>query len=232
MMSAQTAKRRKGGKIYTYGWYRCGFARDKGPSVCTHRTWYQQIPLERALIAKFREATTPAMVTRLVQMVNAELDRAHREAEARAGTAKAELLRLEREAGNLVRFLAGGGDSSAVREELRAIEVAIQVVRLELPRQDQGAPLRVHKSWIEGKLDQLDDLLRRDVCAARVELRKHLDGELTVKPLPGPPGARRVEIFGRVKHDSLLAGQEAVRALVGCGGPQPRMLHDSRGVLD
>jgi DNA invertase Pin-like site-specific DNA recombinase len=219
-MSAQTAKRRKAGKVYVYGWYRCGFARDKGPSVCTHRTWYPQAPLERALIAKFREATTPAMVSTLVQMVNAELDRAQRDAEARAGTQKAELLRLEREAANLVRFLAEGGDSRTVREELRAIEEAIQAVRLEFTSHERRAPLRVHRAWVESQLDHLEDLLRRDACGARAEIRKHLDGMLTVNPLPGPAGARRLEISGRVKHDSLLADQEAVRALVGCGGSQ------------
>jgi hypothetical protein len=42
---------------------------------------------------------------------------------------------------------------------------------------------------------------------------RRLDGELTVRPLPGTELERRAEIHGRAKLNSLLEGQEAV-----CGG--------------
>jgi len=30
------------GANYTYFWYVCGFAKDKGPDVCKHRAWYRR----------------------------------------------------------------------------------------------------------------------------------------------------------------------------------------------
>jgi hypothetical protein len=220
-MSAQTAKRRKGATLYTYGWYRCGFARDKGPAICTHRTWYRQARLEQALLDKFREATTPGMIASLVHAVNAQLEAAAREGDARLETTRRELLQLEREAGNLVRFLAGGGESSTVRAELRTIEQAVEGLRHELAEHERlsARPLRVHRAWIERRLERLDGLLRQDVLGARAAILEHLDVDLTVTPRPSVEGERRAVIFGRVKSDSLLADdQEAVRAVVGCGG--------------
>jgi hypothetical protein len=53
---------------------------------------------------------------------------------------------------------------------------------------------------------------------AREEVRKHLDGDLTLSPLPSARGDRRAEISGRVKSDSLLSAQEAVHLQVVAGG--------------
>ena len=54
---------------------------------------------------------------------------------------------------------------------------------------------------------------RAEVKAGEAEIAKHLDGELTVRPLPSTGQERRAEIRGRAKLNSLLEGQEAV-----CGG--------------
>jgi site-specific DNA recombinase len=58
-MIAQTATRRRRGRVYRYGWYRCGFAASKGPAVCGHGVWYSQDRLEATLIGRFRDATVP-----------------------------------------------------------------------------------------------------------------------------------------------------------------------------
>jgi len=60
------------------------------------------------------------------------------------------------------------------------------------------------------KLRRLDALLRRDPRHAKVEILKHLDGDLVIVPRPSSPGERRAEISGRAKSDSLLSDQEAV----------------------
>lgn len=60
------------------------------------------------------------------------------------------------------------------------------------------------------KLERLDALLRRDPQRAKVEMLKHLDGDLMIVPRPSSPGERRAEISGRAKADSLLRDQEAV----------------------
>jgi hypothetical protein len=39
---AQRTTRRKGGRVYGYGWYRCSFAARKGPAICGHGAWYRQ----------------------------------------------------------------------------------------------------------------------------------------------------------------------------------------------
>ena len=69
---------------------------------------------------------------------------------------------------------------------------------------------RVHPAWVRTKLDQLDELMRRDPARAGIEIVKHLDGDLVVAPRPSRAGERRVEVVGRVKSHSLLSDQEAV----------------------
>jgi hypothetical protein len=60
------------------------------------------------------------------------------------------------------------------------------------------------------KLERLDALLRRDPQRAKVEILKHLDGDLVIVPRPSITGERRAEISGRARSDSLLRDQEAV----------------------
>ena len=60
------------------------------------------------------------------------------------------------------------------------------------------------------KLERLDEVLRRDPQRAKVEILKHLDGDLVIVPRPSITGERRAEIKGRAKSDSLLKDQEAV----------------------
>jgi hypothetical protein len=47
------------------------------------------------------------------------------------------------------------------------------------------------------KLERLDELLRRDPQRAKVEILKHLDGDLVIVPRPSITGERRAEISGR-----------------------------------
>jgi hypothetical protein len=42
------------------------------------------------------------------------------------------------------------------------------------------------RTWIVGRLERLDELLRGDVGRAKVELAKHLGGDLVLSPRPGP----------------------------------------------
>jgi hypothetical protein len=76
----------------------------------------------------------------------------------------------------------------------------------------------VHPAWVHAKLERLDALLRQEPAQAKAEIAKHLDGELTVRPLPSTGPERRAEFRGRAKLNSLLEGQEAVRAEVVAGG--------------
>src|SRR3990172_8031850 len=46
--------------------------------------------------------------------------------------------------------------------------------------------------------------------STKVEILKHLDGDLVIVPRPSITGERRAEISGRAKSDSLLRDQEAV----------------------
>src|SRR5262249_18837996 len=73
-----------------------------------------------------------------------------------------------------------------------------------------SVPPRVHATWLRAQLERLDELLRQEPAQAKAEIAKHLDGELTVRPLPGTGRERRAEIRGRAKLNSLLEGQEAV----------------------
>ena len=96
------------------------------------------------------------------------------------------------------------------RRELEMLEAELKA--------DRARPPQVHRTWVVTKLERLDDLLRIDPARARVEISKHLDGDLTCLPRPAPiTGERRAEIRGRVKSDTLLNDQEAVRLQVVAG---------------
>ena len=133
--------------------------------------------------------------------------------DARTAELAREMERLESQASHLVRFLATGGDSPAVRVELRAIETTLAGLRAEWATNEKASALprpRVHPAWVISKLEHLDALLQRDPRPAKVEILKHLDGDLVIVPRPSSPGERRAEISGRAKGDSLLRDQEAV----------------------
>jgi hypothetical protein len=130
-MVAQTTTRKKGSDIYRYGVYRCGFAKTKGPAVCTHRTGYRQERLEGAVVTKFREAMTAPMIDALARMVDAQLEAVFQGHGARTARLTGEIARLEGQASHLVRFLATGGDSPAVRAEVGAIETTLAGLRAE-----------------------------------------------------------------------------------------------------
>jgi DNA invertase Pin-like site-specific DNA recombinase len=221
-MIAQRTTRRKAGRVYGYGWYRCSFAAHKGPAVCAHGAWYRQDPLEAVLLEKFRAATTPAMLDALVHLVRHRVDAAGRARDAQVESVKAEILRLEGEAGHLVRFLRGG-ESSTVRDELATIESALQGLRVELASLQAVRPPTpvVSRASIAGRVDELTTLVTQDPVRARVEIRKHLDGDLELVPLAAEGTERRIELRGRVKPNSLLVAQEAVGGFspgFGCGG--------------
>jgi len=83
---------------------------------------------------------------------------------------------------------------------------------------------RVAPGWVRAQLEHLDGLLRDDAQRARLEVLKHLDGDLTIRALPsaGKTG-HAFEITGRLKADGLLAmNQEAGcgRLVAGAGYPQ------------
>ena len=101
----------------------------------------------------------------------------------------------------------------AVRAELRTIETTLEGLRAEWATIEKASalpPPRVHPAWVMTKLERLDEWLRRDPQRAKVEILKHLDGDLVIVPRPSITGERRAEIRGRAKSDSLLRDQEAV----------------------
>jgi hypothetical protein len=219
-MVAQTTTRRKGTAVYRYGVYRCGFAKTKGPAVCPHGTAYKQERLERALLARFRQAMTAQMIDALASMVNAQLEAVFQRHTVQAAELRNEIERLEGQVTHLVRFLATGGDSPTVRTELRALETRLTELRAEQATIENASALprpRVHPAWVMDKLERLDMLLHQDPQRAKVEILKHLDGDLVIMPRPSMAGMRLAEISGRAKSDSLLRDQEAVRLQVVAG---------------
>jgi hypothetical protein len=93
------------------------------------------------------------------------------------------------------------------------IETTLEGLRAEWAAIEKASALpspRLHPGWVMIKLERLDALLRRDPQRAKVEILKHLDGDLVILPRPSTTGERRAEISGRAKSDSLLRDQEAV----------------------
>jgi hypothetical protein len=92
-------------------------------------------------------------------------------------------------------------------------------------------PPVVQPGLVRARLGELERLLREDIARARVELQKHLEGDLRIRGLPAKadePG-RPFELTGRVKADSLLAleNQEAVCLQVVAGARFGRQANTS-----
>jgi DNA invertase Pin-like site-specific DNA recombinase len=207
---SQTFRRRKAGREYAYGWYRCGAVATKGPTVCAHRTGYHRDVMEEAIVAKFRDAMRPAMVRFLAAQVNHALEASHRQRDDRTAGVKAEILRLEREAANLVRFVRSGGDSATVREELQATEGALAGLRAELARADGGPPsLKVDAAWVQAKLAGLEALLARDPVQAKGGDRQAPGWRAGRRPAHAPTGravARGDQRAGETKQPPGRSG--------------------------
>jgi hypothetical protein len=186
--------------------------------VCSHGAYYRQAPLEGLLLERFRAATTPPMLDALTTAVARRVEDAVQARDNRVETLKGEMLRLEQEAGHLVRFLRAG-ESGTVREELATIDSALQGLRVELAA-ERPAPPSVSRAWIQARVDQLVMLIATDPARARTEIRKHFDGDLELVPMPTEGPGRQVELRGRVKPNSLLVAQEAGSPTIGCGGAQ------------
>lgn len=104
-----------------------------------------------------------------------------------------------------------------MRSDLRDREATLEGLRTEWETIKHVAalpPPQVHPAWVVAKLKRLDDLMGRDPRRAKIEILKHLDGDLEIAPLLSSPGERRAEITGRAKSDSLLSDQEAIRLQV------------------
>jgi hypothetical protein len=160
------------------------------------------------------------MIEVLARMTSATIASVYEGHGVRAAHLAAEIKRLEGEAGNLVRFLAAGGDSQAVRSDLRDRETALEGLRTEWETIRHAAALpspEAHPAWVIYKLKHLDELMGRDPRRAKMEVLKHLDGDLKIAPLPSIVGERRAEITGRAKSESLLSDQEAIRLQVVAG---------------
>jgi site-specific DNA recombinase len=195
-MQGMRFTRKKGsGASYTYSWYVCGFAKDKGPDVCQHRVWYRRDWLEGSIVDRFRYAMTPPVIEAILQAVRVNVNAWAERRDQRANELKAELVGLEREAANLVQYLRHGGTSATVRDELEATEAAIRGLKFELAnaeRTEIPAP-KVEPAWIKARIERLCELLRKDPARAKREMAKHFDGDPTIIPLPGDPGQQRAE---------------------------------------
>ena len=168
-------------------------------------------------LTKFREAMTPEIVEARTHAVNVEIGAAFAQRDRRGAEIKVEILRLERAAGNLVRFIGKGGRFETVMGQLREAEAALQGLRVELAeveRLPRELPPAVHRSWVMARLEHLEGLLRSDPVSARVEMAKHFGSDITISPLPSLAGEHRAEVRGAVNVNGLLVSQEAVRLQV------------------
>ena len=111
------------------------------------------------MLAKFREAMSAPMIDAPARMVNAQLEAVFQGHGARTAELAAEMEHLGGQASHLVQFLATGGDSPAVRAELRTIETTLAGYRAEwatLEKASAPPQPRVHPAWVTTKLERLD----------------------------------------------------------------------------
>jgi DNA invertase Pin-like site-specific DNA recombinase len=238
-MVGHTLTRKKAGRVYRSGWYRCSFNWTKGPGVCRHEAAYHQDVLDGELITRFRAAMSGEHIEALCAALNRYVMEAFEQDRPRAEKVAEELQRARREAANLVSFLKKGDESAIVRAELHAVEARIATLENDLALANSRAliPPEVHPEWIRARLERLLELLQADPEAAKAELVKHLDGDLKITPRPAPLNERRALISGAVRPDGLLGespgGHLRIRVLRGLdsnsdGDEQPPLPHPGR----
>lgn len=218
-MVARRQTRRKGEKVYRTAWYYCGRAFSKGSAICTHRTAYRGDHLEGELAARLRAATSSEMLAEVERRLNDRLDAARAADGPRIEQLEAERSDLARKATHLIGFLAGG-ESALVRDELGRIESRLRALvaeRAAIAKRAEATPARADMGWIRAKVDGLLGILTRDPVAAKAEIRRHLDSDLTIKP----KGERRAEISGAVKQEGLLSEALLCGQLIAGTGFEP-----------
>ena len=145
-MHAVTFTRKKGTTVYTYRWYVCGFAKDKGRRSASTGYGIGPTWLEGAIIARFREAMTPAMLQAVVghHQRHPDDERAGRRSPGRS-TSRRTCSGSNEKPRIWSGFCATGSDSPTVRAELEATETALQGLRedrLRLQGLESGNPSR------------------------------------------------------------------------------------------
>jgi DNA invertase Pin-like site-specific DNA recombinase len=222
VISTRRRDRQTGTRLYSQRWYFCSAARNKGPAICKHTTRYRADLIESSVIDEFSAAMTPESVDRILAHVNNMLDRASSEEGRAPRKLAADLARLQKEADNLVEFIAAGDhrhESPRLREKLDAIEHRIAATEAEIvaaaDRRAAG-PVRVHRERLLAELEHLRELLSEDPARAKVEIARHLDGPLELRSLPSPAGERDDwEISGAVKAKGFLGREEPLLQVAG-----------------
>jgi hypothetical protein len=186
-----------GERAYTQHWYFCSNAKNKGPAVCKHATRYRADLLEAAVIGEFRVAMTPNIVERIAAALNDAVERTLSDDTLAPKRLSAEIARLKKERDNLHDFIAYGGarsgDCSSVREKVTAIDQKIATAEAEFAAASNvpvRSPARAHRQWLLAKLERLQELLAKDPAQAKIEIARHLDGNLALRALPSPANER------------------------------------------
>ena len=179
-------------------------------------TPYREDLLEADLVRRVRAAMNEGHVDRLVVLMNEAIAAALAQDDRSPKDIAAEIAKLQAEAQNLVRFLASDGNFETVRNELRAIEENLVAKKAEYEAavdRPSGGVTKIHRSRVVARLEQLQELLRRDRVRAKAEIARHLDGQLAIRPLPSRTDERCYEISGAVRPDGLLWEEETAGRL-------------------
>jgi hypothetical protein len=64
------------------------------------------------------------------------------------------------------------------RAELAVTETAIEALRRSSPRWSRMTRRRVHPEWVRANAMELDTVVHEDPIRARLEIMKHLEGDL------------------------------------------------------
>ncbi len=154
----------------TYG---CSYNWNRGETVCRNRLRVREEILEDRLLAAIKRAIlTPQAVAYTVAKVNEELRKSLTGNHQNLEGVKAEIRNLDREIGNLARFVMEGDTSKTVRQKLEEKERAKEVLEAQLDRlqrYQQDTPITVHPSLIRLKLEDLKAILKTDITDEKIE---------------------------------------------------------------
>ena len=160
-------------------YYGCSFHRNRGEAVCANRLRVRRTVLERSILDLFKDEILGKYLPALVEEVNIEFRKSMIDSVKMREEVAKKIEKVDGETENIKEAIRSGMVNETTSQMLREIEekkTALSKVLAEL-EELAGSPLpEISEDVVKQYVESLGELLYTDPRAARLELRKHIEG--------------------------------------------------------
>ena len=166
-------------------------------NTCSNNTRIRRDLLETQLVAKIqKEVLDEDVVEYFLSKFEEELKRQVRATDNQAGQLERKKKTLERELQNLVKAVASGLDSPAIRIEIGDRESQLREINDQIigsKPETVGANLRNIRAYVESSLRDVRKVFNSDPATAKATLARHMP-RIVLKPAVRPNGQRFYQV--------------------------------------